>query len=221
LGHNPAPIPRGKPIDSLSLPEVPSNLPSSILVNRPDIMQAEQDIIASNAQIGAARALYFPSFSLTALGGIASTDFPKLFKSPSPVWNLSVPLSAPIFNAGAINGQVKSAKASTQQAIVRYQISIQTAFREVEDALIDQEKTKMQIDAIEKQITALENTARFARLRFDTGYISYIDVLTAETNLFQTTLSIIQAKGHLFQSLVNIYAAMGGGWVTNVEELSK
>jgi multidrug efflux system outer membrane protein len=212
LGHNPSGIPRGKTIDNLNFPPVPAGLPASLLENRPDIIQAEADLIAANAQIGAARAQYFPSISLTGLLGLVSTDFTKFFTDPSTVWSAAVPLVAPIFNAGAISGQVKSAKASQQQALARYKQTIQGAFRDVEDALINQEKTREQLNSVKMQVEALENTVCFARLRFNTGYVSYIDVLTAETSLFQTSLSLVQTQGHLLQSLVNLYAAMGGGW---------
>jgi multidrug efflux system outer membrane protein len=212
LGRNPSSIPRGKTIDKLVLPSVPGGLPSSLLENRPDIMQAEADLIAANAQIGIARAQYFPSISLTGMWGIVSTDFSKFFTDPSTIWSVSAPLVAPIFNAGAISGQVKSANALQQQALAKYIQTIQGAFRDVEDALINQAKTREQLIAVKMQVEALDNTVCFARLRFNTGYVSYIDVLTAETNLFQTSLSLVQIQGRLLQSLVNLYAAMGGGW---------
>jgi multidrug efflux system outer membrane protein len=175
-------------------------------------MQAEADLIAANAQIGIARAQYFPSISLTGMWGIVSTDFSKFFTDPSTIWSVSAPLVAPIFNAGAISGQVKSANALQQQALAKYIQTIQGAFRDVEDALINQAKTREQLIAVKMQVEALDNTVCFARLRFNTGYVSYIDVLTAETNLFQTSLSLVQIQGRLLQSLVNLYAAMGGGW---------
>lgn len=212
LGHNPSCIPRGKTIDKINFPSVPAGLPASLLENRPDIMQAEADLIAANAQIGVARAQYFPSITLTGLLGIVSTDFVKLFTNPSTIWNAAAPLVASVFNAGAIGGQVKSAKAVQQQALAKYKQTIQGAFRDVEDALINQEKTREQLSAVKMQIEALENTVCFARLRFNTGYVSYIDVLTAETSLFQTALSLVQIQGRLLQALVNLYAAMGGGW---------
>lgn len=218
LGRNPSCIPRGRIIDKLVPPSVPAGLPSSLLENRPDIMQAEADLIAANAQIGVARAQYFPSISLTGLLGIVSTDFVKFFTDPSTIWSVSAPLTTPIFNAGAICGQVKSAKAIQQQALAKYIQTIQGAFRDVEDALVSQEKTREQLNAVKMQIEALDNTVCFARLRFNTGYVSYIDVLTAETNLFQTSLSLVQIQGQLLQSLVNLYAAMGGGWVVGVDK---
>lgn len=177
----------------------------------------EQDLIAANARIGVAKSYYYPAISLTGTFGWASTDLSNLFTPPAKVWSLAVPLVAPIFTAGAISGQVKSAEAFQQQTLLRYQQSIQTAFREVEDALIDQKKSREQLDAQGRQVDALRNYARIARLRFDNGYTSYIEVLDAERSLFAAELLQAQTKGVLFQSLVNLYKAMGGGWAVEAD----
>jgi len=213
LGQNPGFIPRGRMIDELVLPAVPAALPSELLTNRPDIRQAEQDLIAANARIGVARSQYFPVISLTSSFGYASTDLSKLFSGPARVWSFAAPLTAPIFTAGAISGQVKSAKAAQQQALFRYQQVIQTAFREVEDALIDQKRSREQLEIEAQRVITLRNYARIARLRFDSGYTSYIEVLDAERSLFDAELFHAQTKGILFQALVNLYKAIGGGWV--------
>ena len=142
LGRNPGPIPRGKTIDQLVLPAVPAGLPSDLLTNRPDILQAEQELIAANANIGAAKALYFPTISLTGLFGFASKDLSDLFTGPAKTWSWAVPITAPIFTGGAIAGQVKAAEAVQQQALFSYQKTIQTAFREAEDALSAQRRTR-------------------------------------------------------------------------------
>jgi multidrug efflux system outer membrane protein len=220
LGRNPGYIPRGKMIDELVLPAVPAALPSDLLTNRPDIRQAEQDLIAANARIGVARSQYFPAISLTSSFGYASTDLSKLFSGPAKVWSLAAPLTAPIFTAGAISGQVKSAKAVQQQALLRYQQVIQTAFREVEDALIDQKRSREQLEIEAQQVVTLRNYARIARLRFDSGYTSYIEVLDAERSLFNAELSHAQTKGVLFQALVNLYKAIGGGWVVEADRMT-
>jgi multidrug efflux system outer membrane protein len=212
LGRNPGPIPRGKKIDDLVLPVVPASLPSVLLANRPDIRQAEQNLIAANAKIGVARALYFPDISLTGLFGVSSIDLSNLFTGPAKVWNWTVPLTIPVFTSGAISGQVKVAEAQQQQALFRYQQTIQTAFREVEDALIDQRRSREELEIQDRQIESLRNYARIARLRFDKGYTSYIEVLDAERSLFNAELSRAQSKGILFQALVNLYKAMGSGW---------
>jgi multidrug efflux system outer membrane protein len=221
LGRNPGAIARGKTIDQLTLPAVPSGLPSDILVNRPDIRQAEQNLISANANIGVAKSLYFPSISLTGLLGLASNDLSDLFKGPAKTWSWAVPASMPIFTAGAIAGQVKSAEAIQRQALVNYEKSIQEAFREVDDALIDQKKSREQIEAQGRQVASLRDYARIARLRYDNGYTSYIEVLDAERSLFNAELSYAQTQGTLFLSLVNLYKSMGGGWVVTAEVLAE
>ena len=212
LGRNPGPIARGKSIEDLFLPSVPAGLPSLLLTNRPDIRQAEQSLIAANARIGVARSMYFPAISLTGSFGASSTDLSTLFTGPARVWSWAVPVSVPIFTSGAISGQVKVAEAQQKQALLRYQQTIQTAFREVEDALIDQRRSREALEIQGRQIESLKKTARFARLRFDNGYTSYIEVLDAERSLFNVELARAQTKGNLFQALVNLYKAMGGGW---------
>ncbi len=212
LGRNPGPISRGKTIDGLALPVVPAGLPSDLLANRPDIRQAEQDLISANAQIGVARSQYFPSISLTGLFGWASMDLSNLFSGPARTWNWAAPLSAPVFTGGAIAGQVQAAEAVQQQALVRYQQSVQNAFREVEDSLVDQKRTREQLEAQARQVDSLRNYARIARLRYDNGYTSYIEVLDAERSLFSAELSYTQTQGALFQAVMNLYKAMGGGW---------
>jgi multidrug efflux system outer membrane protein len=217
LGRNPGPIPRGKTIDQLILPQVPAGLPSDLLARRPDIRQAEQNLISANAQIGVAKAQYFPSISLTGLFGWSSTDINRLFMGPAQTWSYAAQVAAPIFTAGAIYGQVKSAEAFQQQLLIIYQQTIQNAFRDVNDALIDRKSTMEQLQAQDKQVKSLESYARTARLRYDNGYTSYIEVLDAERSLFNVQLSQAQTKGFLFQSVVNIYKSMGGGWVTLAE----
>ena len=221
LGRNPGPIDRGKTIDQLILPAVPAGLPSDILANRPDIRQAEQDLIAANANIGVAKALYFPTVSLTGLLGWASNDLSDLFKGPSKTWSWAVPVTAPIFTAGDIAGQVRSAEAVQQQALITYQQSIQTAFREVEDSLVDQRRTGEQLDALAVQVESLSNYAHLSWLRYDNGYTSYLEVLDAQSRLYSAEITHTQTQGSLFQALVNLYKAMGGGWVVTAEGLTK
>ena len=220
LGRNPGPIPRGKSIDDLKLPAVPAGLPSDLLERRPDIKQAEQSLIAANAQIGVAKAAYFPAISLTAFFGFASSDFNNLFTGAAKVWQYSAPITAPIFTAGKISSQVKVTEAVQQQALYQYQQSIQTAFREVNDSLVDQDRTRVQLEAQHQRVEALRIYADLARLRFDNGYSSYIEVLDAERSLFDVELSYVQNQGALFQALINLYKAMGGGWVTEAEVLA-
>jgi len=216
LGRNPGPIRRGRTIDELKLPDVPAGLPSELLHNRPDIRQAEQELISANAQIGVARAQYFPSISLTGMFGWESTRLSGLFSGPATIWSLAAPVAQPIFTGGAIAGQVRSSEAFREETLQRYKQTVQNAFRDVEDALVDQKQTRQQLAAQTRQVEALRTYARTARLRYDNGYTSYIEVLDAEQSLFSAELSSVQTQGGLFQSLINLYKAMGGGW--RVEE---
>jgi outer membrane protein, multidrug efflux system len=219
-GRNPGPIVRGKPLDRLVLPMVPTGLPSQLLERRPDIRRAEQDLIAANARIGAAKALYFPTISLTGFLGVQSNDLSSLFSGPARIWNFAVPISMPVFNAGNIAGQVKAAEAIQQQTLARYQQVIQTAFREVEDSLIDQAKTREQLGAQKRQLESLRRTLDLARVRYENGYTSYLEVLDAERGLFNVELAYTQTQGGLFRALVNLYKSMGGGWVVEADKLT-
>ena len=218
LGRNPGSVPRGAAIDRLGLPAVPAGLPSDLLERRPDIRRAEQELIAANARIGVARAQYFPSISLTGALGGTSTDLSALFGGPARTWSYFVPVSVPIFTGGVISGQVKVAEAQKEQLVLQYRKAIQDAFRDMEDALSDRLHTRDQLEAQERQVETLRNYARVARLRFDNGYTSYIEVLDSERSLFNAELAYIQTRGALYQALVNLYKAMGGGWVVNAEK---
>ena len=220
LGRNPGPIPRGKSVDGLVFPAIPAGLPSDLLTNRPDIRQAEQSLVAANANIGVAKAQYFPTISLTGLLGYASSDLSKLFTSSGFTWAYGAPITVPIFTAGAIAGQVKAAESVQQQLVIRYQQAIQSAFREVDDALVDQKRSREQLEAQGRQVETLSQYARIARLRFDEGYTSYLEVLDAERSLFNAQLSFAQTQGTIFQSLVNVYKAMGGGWVVEADKMT-
>lgn len=220
LGSNPGPIPRGRTLDELVLPQVPIALPSDLLEQRPDLLQAEQSLVATNADIGAAKALYFPTITLTGQAGTLSTQWSKLFTGDARVWNFGPTVSVPIFTAGAIRGQVAQAEARQQQALYQYQQAIQTAFRETEDALVAQLKLREQLTVQARRVTALKGYARLARLRYDNGYTSFLEVLDAERSLFNAELDYARNQGDLFQALVDIYKAMGGGWVVRVNELA-
>jgi multidrug efflux system outer membrane protein len=220
LGRNPGPILRGKTIDELNLPAVPAGLPSDLLERRPDIRQAEQNLIAANARIGAARALYYPTISLTGLFGTASAALGNLFSGPARMWSYAGSLSGPIFTGGSIEGAVAQAEAQQKQLLATYERTIQNAFREVDDALVDQVKTRERLAAQGRQVAALRDYARLARLRYEGGYTSYLEVLDAERSLFNVELGYAQTQADLFSSLVNVYKAMGGGWVDEAENLS-
>ena len=220
LGRNPGPIVRGKDIDHLMLPAVPAGLPSELLERRPDLRRAEQNLIAANALIGAAKAAYFPSISLTGFFGYASPSFSSLFQGPNRAWSYGSPISMPIFTAGAIAGQVQAAEAVQQQALFAYQKAIQDAFRDVNDSLVDQDRTREQLRAQKRQVEALQQYASTARLRYENGYTSYIEVLNAERSLFNVQLQYTQTQRLQLQAMVNLYLAMGGGWVNEAEKMA-
>jgi multidrug efflux system outer membrane protein len=220
LGRNPGPIVRGSEVADFKLPTVPGGLPSDLLERRPDLMEAEQNLVAANALIGAARAEYFPSISLTGLFGTLSNESSKLFTGPARVWSYAANIGVPIFTAGGIAGQVKQAEAQQQQALFQYQKTIQVAFQEVEDALLSLQKSREQLVTQGRQVEALRTYAHLARLRFDGGYTSYIEVLDAERSLFNAELSYAQTQGAVFVALVNLYKAMGGGWVVEAERMT-
>jgi multidrug efflux system outer membrane protein len=220
IGRNPSPILRGKTVDDLLLPAVPAGIPSQLLERRPDIRSAEQDLIAANARIGVARALYFPTISLTGFLGLESNDLSKLFSGAARNWNYAASITQPIFTAGAIAGTVKATEAVQQQASIRYQQTIQNAFREVEDALIDQAKSREQLKFQKKQLEALRGYFSLAKIRYANGYTSFLEVLDAERGLFNTEISYTQTQGLLFRALINLYKAMGGGWVVEADTLN-
>ena len=221
LGRNPGPVPRGQAIDELALPGIPAGLPSDLLTRRPDILDAEQQLVAANAQIGATKALYYPTISLTGLLGTSSTQLSDLFDPQTRVWRYGGAITIPIFTAGAIAGQVEAAEARQQQALFNYQKVIQQSFREVDDALVDQDRTRAQLTAQKRQVAALKEYYETANLRYENGYTSYIEVLDAERSLFNAKLQYTQSQQVQLQAMVNLYKAMGGGWVSEADKLTK
>jgi multidrug efflux system outer membrane protein len=221
LARNPGPIDRGKSIHDLVPPAIPSGLPSQLLERRPDLAQAEQNLIAANAQIGAARALYFPSISLTGALGTRSSDLSNLFTGPSRIWSYAGSFTGPIFTAGAIAGQVKQAVALQQAALEGYENAILSAFSDVENALVSRQKLSDQVKAQEALVRALREYDRLAWLQYNGGYTPYLTVLNAETQLFPAELAYSQGKTALLAAFVNIYKAMGGGWVNKADELTQ
>jgi multidrug efflux system outer membrane protein len=218
LGRNPGPIVRGGTLGKLLLPAVPSGLPSELLERRPDIRQAEQQLAAANARIGVAKAAFFPTISLTGLLGVASMDLSNLFTRDARTWTFAGAISQPIFTGGTLTGQLQVSEAQQKQALYFYQQAIQTAFSEVENSLVDQAKTREQAAAQTRQVEALARYAYLARLRYDNGYTSYIEVLDSERSLFQAQLQLTQTQGLLYVALINLYKALGGGWVDAAEE---
>jgi len=220
LGRNPGPIARGRKLDALALPAVPPGLPSQLLERRPDLMQAESQLVAANAQIGAAKAQYFPTISLTGALGSASTQLGNLFTGPAGVWSYGGSILGPLFTGGAIAGQVAQAEGAQKAALASYEAAIQNAFADVENALAANTNLAEQLEAQKRLVRALSEYARLARLQFDGGYTSYTTVLQAEQQLFPSELNLASIRAQLYGSLVNIYKALGGGWVEKADELS-
>ena len=220
LGRNPGPIARDTTLAALALPSVPAGLPSEILERRPDIKQAELNLVAANARIGAAKALYYPSISLTGLFGSLSNSLDTLFTKPAELYSYAASAAGPIFTGGAISGQVSIAEARQQQTLLAYQRAIHTAFRDVENALIAGQKSREALAAQEERVEAMRDYSRLANLRYDNGYSGYLEVLDAERGLFSAELDYAQAKSDTYTALVEIYKSMGGGWVVDAAALA-
>jgi multidrug efflux system outer membrane protein len=212
-GRNPYPIPRGKSIEELRIPAMPDDLPSTLLARRPDILQAEQNLIAANANIGAAKALYYPQFSLAGSYGSVSAALSNFLTGPAAAWTLAAGLTGPLFNAGAIAGQVQSAEADTAAAVATYQQTIYNAFRETNDALVGAVKKRDESSAQVQRVNALREYARLSRVRFNNGYAGYIETLYAENELFSAELAAVRTYADQYTQIVAVYKAMGGGWV--------
>ncbi len=213
LGRNPDAIPRGNNIDELIAPTVPPDLPSTLLERRPDILEAEQNLVATNANVGVAKSLYYPTITLTGLLGSASTAFGNFLTGPASTWTVAAGLVGPIFTFGAITGQVRTAEAAQREAIAFYQATILNAFRETNDALIGAVKKREEAEAQAKRVMALKEYARLSWAKFDNGYASYLEVLYAENLLFEVELAAVRSKADRYTELVNVYKATGGGWV--------
>jgi multidrug efflux system outer membrane protein len=213
VGKNPEGVARGRPlVDQPRPPDVPAGLPSSLLERRPDIVEAEQRLVAANAQIGVARADYFPQISLTAVGGSQSSALTRLFAAPAGLWTFGVTALQPVFEGGRIRNNVRFAEARTQEATLVYQRTVQQAFREVADALVAYRKSQ-DVRIQQQALTgAAEDATRLSNMRYRGGAASYLEVLDSETRSFTAQLALAQAQLRELQSLVEIYRSLGGGW---------
>ncbi len=220
LGRNPGPIPRTQTLAQLKLPEVPADLPSQLLVRRPDVVAAEQQLVAANAQIGVARSLYFPTISLTGIFGGASADLSELFKGPARVWNYAGVVTGPIFTAGSISGQVQQAEAGQKAALANYELTVQSAFADVDNLLSARLRTDEQLAAQARLVAALADYSRLARLQYGAGYAPYYAVLQAEQQLFPEELNYARTRASTLIAVVNLYKAMGGGWIEQAATLN-
>ncbi|MCT2398746.1 efflux transporter outer membrane subunit [Novosphingobium mangrovi (ex Huang et al. 2023)] len=191
---------------------LPPGLPSDLLVHRPDIMAAEYQLRAANADIGAARAAFFPNISLTGAYGTSSTELDGLFRDGSRIWSFTPTVALPIFNAGRLKGNLDVAKARQEQAVATYEKTIQSAFRDVSDALVQHTQLKKQIATTRSLLEAQRERARLARLRFDNGRSAYLEVLDAQRDLFDAEQTLVQLQRAELSSLVALYSALGGGF---------
>jgi multidrug efflux system outer membrane protein len=213
LGRNPGSIARGAAIGDLAAPLVPAGLPSDLLERRPDLRQAERALMAANARIGAAKALYYPSIPLTAAFGSASSSLSDLFSGPARIWSYAGAITGPIFSAGGIAGQVLTAEGVQREALANYQKAVQAAFQDTDNALIGVMKTYEARDAQKTQVDALARYALLSRRKYEGGYTSYLEVLDAERSLFNAELAYSQAQGDALLQNVALVKALGGGWV--------
>jgi multidrug efflux system outer membrane protein len=218
LGANPRAIERGLPIDKLKLPAVPSGLPSDLLVRRPDIARAEQQLIAANAQIGVARAQYFPNIRLTGNVGQVSTQVAGLFTPGANFWTIGSAVLTPIFTAGKIAGDVRAAEAAQKAAVANYKKTIITGFSEFENALISLIKTQQQQDKQTDRVTANQNYFHLSKVRYEEGYVNYLVELDAIRQLFDAQIELTTARADTFKSAIDLYLAMGGGWIVEQEK---
>lgn len=213
LGNNPQAVPRGRKLVDQPHPlEVPAGLPSSLLERRPDIHQAEQQLIAANAQIGVAKADYFPQIALTATGGYQSSALTSLFSGPAGLWTFGGSAAQPVFEGGRIRNRVRLAQAQTQEATLFYQRTVQQAFRDVSDALIGYRKSQ-EFRAQQEQLTfSAEEATKLSNMRYKGGATSYLEVLDSDSRYFSAQLTLAQAQLRELQALVQIYRSLGGGW---------
>lgn len=213
LGETPHEIPRGQSIDRQpQLPSVPAGVPSELLERRPDIREAEEVLIAANAEIGVARSAYFPQIALTGTAGSDSNALTRLFTGPSYVWNYGPSLSVPIFDAGRIRNNVRISESLKRQAVLQYQQTIANAFRDVSKALVGYRKYREYRGHQEQIVTAAADALKLSRIRYEHGQSSYLDVLTNDRNYLTAQLDLATAKQNELLSLVQIYEALGGGW---------
>jgi outer membrane protein, multidrug efflux system len=213
LGQNPGAIARGmKLTEQPHAPQVPAGLPSSLVDRRPDIRQAEQQLVALNAQIGVAKAAYFPQITLTADGGYSSAALSSLFSGPAGFFSFGGALTQPLFAGGRIRNGVRLAEAQEEEAVLVYKQTIQRAFQDVSDSLVgytkDQEFRKQQ----ELLTAAAQDAAHLSDIRYKGGAASYLEVLTNQTNYFTAQLNLAQAQVNELNALVQLYRALGGGW---------
>jgi outer membrane protein, multidrug efflux system len=213
LGNNPGDVPRGLRLtEEPHAPEVPAGLPSSLLERRPDVREAEANLVAANAQIGVARAAYFPQISLTGAAGYQSPALTSLFTGPAGIWNLAASVTQPIFQGGRLKSNVRLTEAQREQMRLSYEQTIQGAFRDVSNGLIAYRKNREFRIQQGHLLDSAQDAARLSDVRFKAGTSDYLEVLTNQTNSFTAELGLAQAQANELIALVQLYQALGGGW---------
>jgi multidrug efflux system outer membrane protein len=213
LGENPGPIARGRGLTEQPVPDaIPAGLPSELLERRPDVHQAEEIIVAANAQIGVAKAAFFPSISLTGTGGLESNALNRFINAPSQTWYGAFSVAQPVFEAGALRSQLRLSRAQYQEAVLAYQQTVQNALEQVSNSLIASEKDRQFREQQELLAQAAERSDRLSLVLYQHGGASYLQVLTNETNYFAAELNLVQAQLNERLTLVQLYQALGGGW---------
>lgn len=218
LGRSPQelaerPIAVARPIDAIDAPaSVPAGRPADLIVRRPDIAAAEQELAATNAEIGVARAAFLPTISFAGLLGLQSASGGDLFQGSASTWQFGGSLLGPLLDFGRAEALVAQAEARQRQALIDYRATVQTAFQDVLDALAGLRRSEQRLQAQARQVAALRRTTELARQRYEGGVSSYLEVLDAERSLFTTELGLVETQRDRLQSSVNLYRALGGGW---------
>lgn len=212
LGANPGAIARSGTLDKLTPLRLPSNLPSSLLNRRPDIAQAERQLLAADATLASARASLLPSLNLTATGSVQDRTLPGLLDNPLQLWSVGGSILAPLLNRQALNAQVDVTASQRNQALYAYERTVRNAFVEVNDSLDAIARLQEQLTELQGQAEVAQETLRIAENRYRNGYSSYLDELEARRTLFSVQLSVVQAKSNLLLAQIDLYRALGGGW---------
>ena len=211
LGDNPGAVKRGE-FAQLTPLRLPSQLPSTLLNRRPDIAQAERQLVAADATLASSQAQLLPSINLTATGSLQDRTLPDLLDNPLRLWSLGGSILAPLLNRQALNAQVDVSMAQRNQALYSYEKTVRSAFKEVNDSLDAISRYGEQLTELQDQETVAQETLRIAQNRYRNGYSSYLDVLDAQRTLFSTQLSVVQVKNNLLLAQIDLYRALGGGW---------
>jgi multidrug efflux system outer membrane protein len=213
LGHNPEGIVRGLNVADQPHPkEVPTGVPSQLLERRPDIQRAEATLIAANAHIGVARAQFFPNISLTSMGGSSSNQLQSIFSGKNAYWYAASSLSEPIFDGGRIRSNYHLSQAQEAEMLLEYRKTILNALKDVSNSLVAYKETHERRKEQTALVVSATDAVRLAKLRYSGGNTSYLEVLTTDTNLYDAQLQLVQTQQQEASSLVQLYAALGGGW---------